>query len=93
MKGFFKRVLKGGVQLVGRLADGLLTGGAIHNIIEETKIKKGSTNEIIKESVKGKIDLPKWFAMLIISIPFWIVLAVIFGAITPEDAIKLLKLF
>lgn len=84
------KFLKGTVQFVGRLADQVATGGLIHNAIEKTQVTN-LQNDILKDSPKGKIDYPKWFVMLIVSIPLWIVLAVICGLLTVEQATELLK--
>lgn len=79
----FKKIFKGATQFAGRLIDNVLTGGAIHNAIENTKI---SINEKeILSSDNGKIDLPKWFSMLILTAPVWLIIALKMGWLTMEE--------
>lgn len=86
----FKSIIKGIGKVIGRTVDNIVTGGAIYNAIEETTIKTNS-KKVLNESLRGKVDLPKWFAMVIITLPLWYILLVKAGVITFEQAKWLLE--
>jgi len=79
------KILRGVVQTTGRLADQIFTGGLIHNTLEDSKIISAST-KVLHQSEKGKIDFPKWFSMILISLPLWLMIAIKLGWLTLEEA-------
>lgn len=75
----FKKILT----ILGKSADKAILGGIVTNVIEETK-----------DYPKGKVDWVRFAKVLLkFSIPFILLLAFIFGAITMEDLKELIKLF
>jgi hypothetical protein len=78
------KILKGVVKTSGRLLDQVFTGGIIHNTLEETKLVT-SNEKVLDQSEKGKIDFPKWFAMLLMTLPIWLIIALKLGWLTMEE--------
>ena len=79
MKEFFKGLGKG----ILKVADKSLTGGVVHNIIEETPIAK-----------KNVIDVNKLIRTIVSStIPVILLIALLKGWITIEELKSLLKIF
>lgn len=78
------KIVKGIVQVVGRTADNVFTGGLIHNALEETKIVTAN-DKVVKESIKGKIDYPKWVSIFLLTLPIWLIIALKLGWLTMEE--------
>lgn len=78
------KIIKGIVQVGGRVIDQVFTGGIIHNVLEETKIIT-SNDKTVLNSEKGKVDYPKWFAMFLITLPVWLIIALKMGWLTMEE--------
>lgn len=71
------------LSIVAKVADNAITGGIVHNVIEETETH-----------VKGKVNWVRFLKTFFkFSLPFILLMAFIAGKITFEDLERLLSIF